>query len=537
MPGGIKQWEFSPDGRLVVAIDGPGAIGLWDALDGSALPAPADPDTWVTSLALGPDGSRIAYGLADRRAGHERGAANVGPPRRVVAERRRRVRSPASCSGRTAARCCCGPRTIASGCMTPAACGRSDRSPRRIQAAVAFSPDGRLILRGPTTGGCGSGTWRGDPVGPLIETPSDLITAGFEPDGRRIAVTTHGGLVGTWDIGNISAPSRFVRHRAAVLVVAFSPDGSRLATAGRDGTARIWRADDLGPAAPPLLHRGPLHYVVFHPDGARLAGSSNEAWVRIWDRDGRRSTPALSSPAWMVRLAFSPSGDRLLAGGIQGIARLWDLRTSRPIGPVLEEHPSHQPGHEVRWLAFGDGGRTAFTGSLDGSTIGWEAATGRRLPDAGLGRITSDWKVAGFAASADGRHVATVHEGWATLWDVAGARPRPTSRFPTGASHFSFSRDGRLLLATGKRGTSRVFSTDDGRPIGPPLLPDIDIWGSAFLADGRTLVLGLPPHRIRLFDLAAGRPIGPDLGHEALASLPEGRAAQGYLSARTAGSC
>ena len=237
---------------------------------------------------------------------------------------------------------------------------------------------------------------------------------------------------------------------------------------------------------------------------------------------GRPRGPGLLNPFYPTKIAFGPDGDRLLAGGIRGRSRLWDLRAGRPIGPVLE-HPVHAAGSNVFALAFGAGGRAAYTGSADGTVIRWDAATGRRLGDLAAGRVSSVPVLQELAADAGGRRLMMVRDGEVLLWDISELEPRLSARFPTRASAFVLSPDGRRLLTVGDRGDTRLYSADDGRPIGPPLVPDLDLWAGDFLPDGRTVVLGIQPNRIRFYDLASGRPIGPALTHEGLASVPDGK--------------
>jgi WD40 repeat protein len=107
--------------------------------------------------------------------------------------------------------------------------------------------------------------------------------------------------------------------------VALSPDGKTILTGGRDGAARQWEAATGKALGAPLAH------------------------------------------SWLVlAVAFSPDGKILLTGGGEGIGRLWDAATCKPIGP-----PMFHSAANLRAVAFGKGGRTAWTASWDRTLCRW----------------------------------------------------------------------------------------------------------------------------------------------------------------------
>ena len=74
----------------------------------------------------------------------------------------------------------------------------------------------------------------------------------------------------------------------------------------------------------------------------------------------------------LTSVAFSPDNQRVLTGGVDQTARLWDVATGREV--------QRFDGHAwaVRAVAFGPDGEV-LTGSEDQTARLWEVATGREI--------------------------------------------------------------------------------------------------------------------------------------------------------------
>src|SRR5579863_5393770 len=72
-------------------------------------------------------------------------------------------------------------------------------------------------------------------------------------------------------------------------------------------------------------------------------------------------------------VAFSPDGARIISGGFDKTARVWDVQTSREI-LTLQGHT--QP---VSSVAFSSDGKRIVTGSNDNTGRVWDAQTGREI--------------------------------------------------------------------------------------------------------------------------------------------------------------
>jgi WD40 repeat protein len=367
--------------------------------------------------------------------------------------------------------------------------------------SVAFSPDGRTLVRGGSDGriqayalASGAAPVR---AGGLVGTgASDVWALAFRPDGRVLA-TGNDASIRLWTMtstGQISPLGQpITAHQKAVTAVAFSPDGHLLASVGGDGT-RLWNVSDPAhprPAGQPLAGQTDVaSSVAFSPDGHLLAAPSPDGSVQLWNitdpaRPVRVGRPLPGLTGAVTAYAFSPDGQTLAVGTFPGRIRLYAI--ADPGHPLMDDTPLVNSGMPISSsLAFSRDGHTLAAGSRDNAIRLWDvtdplqpAALGQPLtghagwvfsvtfsPDgrtlasaSGDGTIrlwTMPQRLPGSAAVAtrDGRLLFTVdHAGQAQLWNVADpASPALVTRFQAGSTSSStslaLSRDGHTLAVT-----------------------------------------------------------------------------------------
>jgi WD40 repeat protein len=114
---------------------------------------------------------------------------------------------------------------------------QSWRAPAPFDGAIAVSPDERC---------CVACSYEGEAVLKNLDDESQTITnlgmlegaaACYSPDGKRVAIVSHLGLVGVWDSASWRQEATLGGFLNGASGVAFSPDGKRLAAAsgGKEG--------------------------------------------------------------------------------------------------------------------------------------------------------------------------------------------------------------------------------------------------------------------------------------------------------------
>jgi len=196
--------------------------------------------------------------------------------------------------------------------------------------ALALSPDGATLA-----------TAGADGVVRLLDAHTGAELASFDgiPGAQpRLAWFAAGDrlAVGASDVRVIDAATRTVvrklaRPRAPITSLAVAPDGTAIAAGLANKAIALFDLEGGDGDGAALLegHAGRVQAVAFSADGARLASaSSNELGARLWDV-ARRAELAGAALGGLRRealaLAFSPSGDRLAAGSMDGTAVIWPL--------------------------------------------------------------------------------------------------------------------------------------------------------------------------------------------------------------------
>jgi WD40 repeat protein/DNA-binding SARP family transcriptional activator len=449
----VNAAAFSPDGHILATGGNDSTVVLHNAATGATL-GQLPTGSYVTALEFSPDGQRLGVGT-------QAGDSQIYD----VTTRQRLVSLPGSSvvsrlrfspDGRRVATLSDTAQIWNAATFEPIA---APMNPQVGPINGAFSPDGGTLA----IAGDGGFVALWDPDGHArIAEPipgSSPLGGVFSPDGKLIAVPDfdHVTLYGTETLDPVAPPLPVpagprVHGFQLPGQVAFSPDGHVLAVSGPTRTIQLYRLPSVEPVGDPIPLDAPPASLAFSPDGHLLAvGSSNDTVTLVDSRNGTAGPPQRLGLISFVFVAFSPDGRRLVAGSASGGGGgvILDL-TEEPLTAPLESEPLS----DVLTAAFSPDGQVVATGDVDGTVQFRDARTFQPL---GAPVASTDGPVLRLAFSPDGSLLAagdySVSSNSSTrLIDVATRQPIGDA-FPGASGYVSFSPDGTTVAMSSPSAT------------------------------------------------------------------------------------
>jgi WD40 repeat protein len=113
------------------------------------------------------------------------------------------------------------------------------------------------------------------------------------------------------------------------------------------------------------------------------SGAKDEERVIIWDVESSATVRILNNHLRVNSLAFSPDGKQIVAGGLDGVLRVWDPETGRSLG-TMEGNLS-----QIWDIAFSPDGKLLATASDDGTVRLWDPIGQRQLATVAIEDLTA----------------------------------------------------------------------------------------------------------------------------------------------------
>lgn len=203
-------------------------------------------------------------------------------------------------------------------------------------------------------------------------------------------------------------------HDSAVQSVAVSADARWAATGDESGRIRIWEISAGRTTQTFAAHEAAVTGIVFSPDATALYSYGIDNSLRAWNvANGEPLAKVVEMASPIQALTLINQGEWLVAGGEDGIARVWEAKaireTSDPAKP-LQEIKAH--GSAITAItSLPNEAKEFLSGGADGLVRRWSAESGKQLRE-----LKNDGPVVALAVSLDGRRVASAGTNVVTLW-------------------------------------------------------------------------------------------------------------------------
>jgi WD40 repeat protein/serine/threonine protein kinase len=263
-------------------------------------------------------------------------------------------------------------------------------------------------------------------------------------------------------------------------------------------------------------HSAAICGVAFSPDGQRVVTGGYDKTAKVWDPvTGRQLLSFNGHVSNINAVAFSPRGDWVVTGSDDATAMVWNANTAKPIRTLT----GHSNG--ISSVAFSPDGRRIVTGSMDQTAKVWDANSGETLVTL---KGHSD-AIKSVAFSPDGKRIVT-GSGYlweffgkdytAKVWDAGtGALLLELAGHNGTVQAVTFSPNGQTILTGSCDRTAKVWDSVTGKELLTLKGHSAPVVSVAISPDGKWIVTGSFDQTAKVWDAGSGEEMLTLKGHSA----------------------
>ena len=250
-------------------------------------------------------------------------------------------------------------------------------------------------------------------------------------------------------------------------------------------------------------HKGSVAAVAFAPDGRRLVTGGNDGTARLWDaQSGQELLLLLGHRSHVTAVAYAPNGQWLVTSSTDGTARIWDAAGGRELRIFKCENKG-----PVWAVAVTPDGKRVVTGNNDGTARVWDVASGQML-------LTLKGHPALPVLSASTVGLLTSLSAYGPFLAASAFDPRRT-RQSDPVRCVAVTSDGMRVVTGTDDGLSHVWDAVSGQELLCFSKHTGTVWAVAAIPNGRSVVTASHDQTARVWDVTNGRELLTPLEHHA----------------------
>jgi WD40 repeat protein len=534
MPFADSAWKvraMSQDGRYVAVTheddvaDHGGDIRVWDSTDGRQVGQLSAGGDIVPSIAISPDGNRLAASvfidqgtvrLWDVRTGRQLASRETQRDVAMTMEFDRTGRSLAMGTFRGNVTVWDTTKGTLEGAITQMK--DTDSTSGSLVRSLAFAPDGQTIAAGGSEGG----TWllrswsaesgeRINTVPSLDGSPnSGDVSIAFSADGGRIVTGSTDGNVAVRDTASGKQIGDTIGFLEPVTNVAFH-DGRIISISGRSLSASdpdpmaTMAAELPGSKAAHLAGSDQSFAMYIRPEGPRIMVVDDDTLRWVDPDTGAQIGDSVVSDSLrgVSQIDISPDEQWMALAGQDADIRIIDASNGKLRGVPIKGHTD-----TVTQVVFSPDGQTLASVSLDQTIRLWDWRTGTQIAEA---HPKDQRTLESVFFNGDGDRLFTRTTDSIRVWD---RELHPVGEPITGRwiTSMAFAEDRGVIAAVDVVDGSHIiqeYDAESGGKIGEPLSGHTsNVADIAYTSDGRYLVSVGQDYALRFWDMRSGEQIG-----------------------------
>ena len=314
-------------------------------------------------------------------------------------------------------------------------------------------------------------------AGCIAFSPGGLLASGSDDNALRV-----------WNSSWSSVFSDTTTHTSNITAVAFSANGAYLASASLDKTIRVWNTTTWANVQT-LTDTNGVNSLAFNPDGTTLVSGNPDGTVNLWNwSTGARLSTVAAHASSVTALAFLTNSGAFVSGGEDDAVRIWSTGAT----PVLIANLTKFTG-AIRSVAVSPDGTLCASADDSGSVQVRSSTDGSSLFNLpGNSNFT-----AAIAFSPSGSILATGGgplDPTVKLWSMTnGSLIRTIPATSNGVCALAWSPDGTRLAVGGDYSEQVIsfWNPTTGSAIGTPLAGHTNgVTALAFSPKGDYLISG-----------------------------------------------